>query len=52
MNAWLAEGNEAWAVRAGTSYLDVGAMDGYLEAVRTLASPAYETAVGGMAYDR
>lgn len=39
INAWIAQGNEAWGVRAGSSYLDVGAMDGYLEAVRTLAAP-------------
>jgi dTDP-glucose pyrophosphorylase len=37
INAWMAEGNSVWAVRAGTSYLDVGAMNGYLEAVRMLA---------------
>src|SRR5581483_8638859 len=37
VNAWIAEGGEAWAVRAGTSYLDVGAMDGYFAAMRRLA---------------
>lgn len=37
VNAWLSEGGKAWGVRAGESYLDVGAMDGYIEAVRTLA---------------
>jgi dTDP-glucose pyrophosphorylase len=42
VNAWLAEGGEAWSVRAGTSYLDVGAMEGYFEAMRTLADPAME----------
>ena len=37
VNAWLAEGGEAWAVKAGESYIDVGATDGYFEAVRVLA---------------
>jgi len=36
VNAWLAEGGEALAVRAGQSYIDVGATDGYFEAVRLL----------------
>jgi dTDP-glucose pyrophosphorylase len=44
VNAWLAEGGEAWSVRAGRSYLDVGAMEGYIEAMRTLADPAQQTA--------
>ncbi len=44
VNAWLAEGGEAWGVRAGRSYLDVGAMEGYIEAMRTLADPARQAA--------
>jgi glucose-1-phosphate thymidylyltransferase len=44
VNAWLAEGGTAWGVRAGTSYLDVGAMDGYMEAMRTLSQPEHEAA--------
>jgi dTDP-glucose pyrophosphorylase len=44
INAWLAEGGEAWGVRGGTSYLDVGAMEGYLQAMRTLAEPGLEPA--------
>jgi glucose-1-phosphate thymidylyltransferase len=36
VNAWLAGGGEAQAVRAGSSYIDVGAADGYFEAVRVL----------------
>ncbi len=44
VNAWLEKGGEAWGVRAGTSYLDVGAMEGYFEAMRTLAEPAHEAA--------
>jgi glucose-1-phosphate thymidylyltransferase len=39
INAWIAEGGEAWGVRAGRSYLDVGAMEGYIQAMRTLADP-------------
>jgi len=35
MRGW-AEGGEALAVRAGQSYIDVGATDGYFEAVRLL----------------
>ena len=37
INAWIAQGGEAWAVPGGTSYLDVGAMEGYYEAMRLLA---------------
>jgi dTDP-glucose pyrophosphorylase len=43
VNAWLAAGGEAWGVHAGISYLDVGAMDGYLEAVRCLTHPEAES---------
>ena len=44
VNAWIAQGGEAWAVRAGASYLDVGAMDGYFAAMRTLADMGAEAA--------
>jgi glucose-1-phosphate thymidylyltransferase len=37
VNAWLAQGGSAFAYRAGESYIDVGATDGYFEAVRLLA---------------
>jgi len=37
VNAWLAEGGEAWAYRSGECYIDVGATDGYFEAIRVLA---------------
>ncbi len=40
VNAWLAEGGEAWAFRAGESYIDVGATDGYFEAIRRLSGEA------------
>ncbi len=36
VNAWLAQGGQAWAFRAGESYIDVGATDGYFKAVRLL----------------
>ena len=36
VNAWLAEGNAAWGVRAGESYVDVGTLNGYREAIRLL----------------
>ena len=39
VNAWLEEGGRAWAVRAGESYIDVGATDGYFEAIRLLGGP-------------
>lgn len=37
VNAWLAEGGEAWGVRAGQSYVDVGTLHGYREAMRLLS---------------
>ncbi len=40
VNAWLAEGNAAWGVRAGTSYVDVGTLNGYREAMRLLGGQA------------
>jgi glucose-1-phosphate thymidylyltransferase len=46
VNAWLEQGGEAWGVRAGQSYFDVGTMDGYLEAMRTLVDRTYEPSVG------
>jgi glucose-1-phosphate thymidylyltransferase len=41
VNAWLARGGIASAVRAGTCYYDVGTMDGYMEAMRILSEGAY-----------
>ena len=37
VNAWLAEGGSACAVRAGSAYVDVGTLHGYREALRLLA---------------
>lgn len=36
VNAWIARGRRALAVRAGETYFDVGTMDGYLAAIRIL----------------
>ncbi len=40
VNAWLQEGGEAWGVPAGRSYVDVGTLGGYREAVRLLEGAA------------
>lgn len=37
VNAWLAEGGRAVGVRAGTSYVDVGTIDGYRQAIMLLS---------------
>jgi dTDP-glucose pyrophosphorylase len=39
VNAWLAEGGEAAGVRAGETYVDVGTLNGYRDAVRLLSRP-------------
>jgi dTDP-glucose pyrophosphorylase len=36
VNAWLADGGEAWGLRAGEAYVDVGTFDGWRQAVRLL----------------
>jgi dTDP-glucose pyrophosphorylase len=36
INAWLARGGRALGVRAGESYVDVGTLNGYREAIRLL----------------
>ncbi len=48
VNAWLARGGVASAVRAGNSYYDVGTMDGYLQAMRMLAEPDHEAAASNV----
>jgi glucose-1-phosphate thymidylyltransferase len=37
INAWLEGGGEAVGIRAGRSYVDVGTVDGYREAIRLLS---------------
>lgn len=36
VNAWLGRGGEAWGVHAGESYVDVGTLHGYREAIQLL----------------
>lgn len=36
VNAWLAQGGDAVGIRAGTSYVDVGTLDGYRTAMQLL----------------
>jgi hypothetical protein len=50
VNAWLLQGGEAYGIRAGESYVDVGTLHGYREAIRLLsvddqAPPARQPAV-------
>jgi glucose-1-phosphate thymidylyltransferase len=47
VNAWLARGGQAWSVRASGTYLDLGAMEGYFAAMRTLSEPGIEATAGG-----
>jgi dTDP-glucose pyrophosphorylase len=47
VNAWLAQGGRATGVRAGESYVDVGTMHGYREAVQLLAPRTGSSAVTG-----
>lgn len=37
VNVWIARGGRAWGVRAGESYVDVGTLHGYREAIRLLS---------------
>lgn len=39
VNAWLARGGEAEGVRGGETYVDVGTLNGYRDAVRLLSAP-------------
>jgi dTDP-glucose pyrophosphorylase len=43
VNAWLAQGGEARAVRAGEAYVDVGTLNGYRQAIHLLESPLGES---------
>jgi dTDP-glucose pyrophosphorylase len=45
VNAWLERGGEAFGYRVGTSYLDVGTMEGYLKTMRILSEPGSEETV-------
>ena len=52
VNAWLANGHEAWGIRAGEAYVDVGTLSGYRQAIRLLedmaAREANRTAGGSL----
>jgi dTDP-glucose pyrophosphorylase len=37
-NAWLRQGGQAWGVRAGERYVDVGTLDGYRQALQLLGA--------------
>jgi dTDP-glucose pyrophosphorylase len=43
VNAWLARGGEARAVRAGTGYVDVGTLGGYRAAINLLGTAPEES---------
>ncbi len=42
VNAWVKEGGKATGVKAGTSYVDVGTINGYREALRLLGEAGRE----------
>jgi len=44
VNAWIARGGRARAVRAGTAYVDVGTLHGYREAITLLQESSDERA--------
>jgi glucose-1-phosphate thymidylyltransferase len=48
VNAYLARGGEARAVRAGQSYVDVGTLHGYREAIRLLSAQPQRTILDGV----
>lgn len=39
INAWIERGGKVWGARAGSTYVDVGTLHGYREAVRLLSQP-------------
>jgi glucose-1-phosphate thymidylyltransferase len=43
VNAWLAHGGSAVGIRAGSSYVDVGTLDGYRAAMQLLRPKALDT---------
>ena len=47
INAWIARGGEARAIRAGESYVDIGTLHGYRAAITLLSSMAAEGANSG-----
>ena len=49
VNAWLKRGGSAVGIRAGESYVDVGTVHGYREAVRLLSEPEQIPVIGAPA---
>ena len=47
VNAWLEDGGKATAHKVGTSYVDVGTLNGYREAIRLLSSGSESERTGG-----
>jgi glucose-1-phosphate thymidylyltransferase len=45
VNEWLARGGKARAVRAGESYVDVGTLNGYREAIQLLGTRPVRTSI-------
>jgi hypothetical protein len=41
INAWLARGGQAYGVRAGEAYVDVGTLNGYRQAIALLSAGRY-----------
>jgi glucose-1-phosphate thymidylyltransferase len=46
VNAWIRSGGQALGVRRGDSYVDVGTLGGYREAIQLLAGPPHSTPMG------
>jgi glucose-1-phosphate thymidylyltransferase len=49
VNAWIAKGGRAFGVRAGRTYVDVGTVHGYREAIRMLSVEASPLVSGELA---
>lgn len=52
VNAWLAQGGRATGRRAGESYVDVGTLHGYREAIRLLHRPEHAASAAAFAPHR
>ena len=52
VNAWLQQGGAAWGVRGGESYVDVGTLNGYREAIGLLGGQAAVPVVAGVGIRR
>ena len=49
VNAWIAQGGEAWNAPIGSGYVDVGTLHGYREALGLLAKDAPTLGMQGRA---